>query len=272
MDVPLVLAGDVFDRWNPSPELINLALEALEPVDVYAIPGQHDLPYHNYSDRKRSAYWTLVTARVVVNLTPGHGFFVADGHLVLYGFPWGWKLTRCPAQTNDPLTLAVCHRYCWIEGNSHPGAKPEDHVDALRKELAGFDAAVFGDNHSGFLASRRTGEAAVLNSGTVMRRTTAEAGYNPAYGVLYSNGCFARVQSTTPAKDRFREGNPLETVAGLSPDLVALIEDLPDQMSDQAAGLRDFRHELMRRLKGLSPDTRREVLDAVGEGDRADVR
>jgi hypothetical protein len=173
---------------------------------------------------------------------------------------------------NDPVTLAVCHRYCWIEGNVHPGARPEDHADALRKELAGFDAAVFGDNHSGFLASRRAGDTAVLNCGTLMRRTTAEVKYSPAYGVLYTNGCFARVQSTAPAKDRFREGSPLETVAGLSPDLVALIEDLPDQMSDQAAGLRDFRHELMRRLKGLSPDTRREVLDAVGEGDRADVR
>ena len=55
---PIVYAGDIFDKWNSPPELINFAIEHLPKG--HAIPGQHDLPLHNYEDIRKSAYWTLV--------------------------------------------------------------------------------------------------------------------------------------------------------------------------------------------------------------------
>ena len=64
---PILCAGDVFDRWNSPPELINFALEYLPP-QMYSIPGQHDLPNHNYNEIDRSAYWTLVAANKITNV------------------------------------------------------------------------------------------------------------------------------------------------------------------------------------------------------------
>lgn len=54
--VPILCAGDVFDRWNSPPELINFAIKHLPPM--HCIPGQHDLPNHSLEDIRRSAYST----------------------------------------------------------------------------------------------------------------------------------------------------------------------------------------------------------------------
>ena len=39
-DCPVICAGDIFDKWNSPPELINFAYDNLP--EIYAIPGQHD--------------------------------------------------------------------------------------------------------------------------------------------------------------------------------------------------------------------------------------
>src|SRR5688572_18895632 len=44
--IPVICAGDIFDRWNPPPELVNFALRFL-PNGMICVPGQHDLPNHN---------------------------------------------------------------------------------------------------------------------------------------------------------------------------------------------------------------------------------
>ena len=64
----VVVAGDIFDRWNSPPEIINFAIENLP--NCYAIPGQHDLPNHRYEEIERSAYYTLIKAGIIENLNP----------------------------------------------------------------------------------------------------------------------------------------------------------------------------------------------------------
>ena len=65
LECPVLIAGDIFDRWNASPELINFAMKYLPIVDTYAIPGQHDLPLHNYEDMEKSAYGVLKRAGTI---------------------------------------------------------------------------------------------------------------------------------------------------------------------------------------------------------------
>ena len=43
--------------------LISFAIRELP--SCYAIPGQHDLPNHSYTDIQRSAYWVLVEAGII---------------------------------------------------------------------------------------------------------------------------------------------------------------------------------------------------------------
>ncbi|GAG04154.1 unnamed protein product, partial [marine sediment metagenome] len=97
--VKILCAGDVFDssgadrrRWNSPPELINFAIDAL-PEGMYCIPGQHDLPNHNYGEIKRSAYWTLAKAGKLHNLPPGKSMLLRlDGSATVTAFPWGYEI------------------------------------------------------------------------------------------------------------------------------------------------------------------------------------
>ena len=143
-DVPVIYAGDVFDRWNVSPELINWVIDNLP--HGYAIPGQHDLPLHQYEDVNRSAYWTLVKAGVIEDLEYGKPIVVND-RLVLYGFPWGKKILSLADPIKGKLNVAVVHAYCWKAGYCYPGASQSVGVAEMSKMLSGYDAATFGDNH-----------------------------------------------------------------------------------------------------------------------------
>jgi hypothetical protein len=198
--VPLVIAGDIFDRWGSPAATINSTMEILKSVTAgcFAVPGQHDLANHLYSDIRLTAYWTLVESGVVMNLEPGyprHVYIEDDGQgyeLAMYGFPWGFPvepLNRPERVKTDPpiVYLAVVHQYVWIDQNtSYPGAPDEGKVGGLKKRLKGFDAAVFGDNHIGFSAT--VGDTSVINCGTFLIRKSDEIGYRPRYGLLMSDG------------------------------------------------------------------------------------
>lgn len=180
---PIVCAGDIFDSWKCSPELINFALEHLP--EMYAIPGQHDLPLHNLEDIKRSAFWTLVKAGKVKYLRLNKP--VGIGGLVLHGVPYGCDIPEVEGRERDTdFHLVVVHKYIWTGTHSYPGAPKDSEIRSLAKVLRGYGAAVFGDNHKGFLSS--AGGFDVLNCGTLMRRKTDEADYKPQVGLLHSDG------------------------------------------------------------------------------------
>jgi len=191
---PVVCAGDVFDKWNSPPELINFAINHLPKM--FAVPGQHDLPHHNYDEIHKSAYGTLVEAGVIENLEPDRCRIVLPD-LVLVGFPWGHPikpLTDTVCENGDSLVhLAVVHEYCWIGTNKYPNASRKQSSTAHRKKLKGFNAAVFGDNHKGFLTISADG-LNLLNCGGFMRRRTDEVEHHPKVGLLHRNGSIAMHQ------------------------------------------------------------------------------
>ncbi len=84
-NAPIFIAGDVFDKWNSSAHLINHILVWIAGLDIYAIPGNHDCPHHNYKQLGRSSYWTLVEANKLV--TSWSTLFHSDlaSHLQILG-------------------------------------------------------------------------------------------------------------------------------------------------------------------------------------------
>lgn len=240
-----VCSGDIFHRWNTPPEIINLAIRCMPKC--YAVPGQHDLPWHNYDLIKKSAYWTLVEAGVVTNLEPGWGHEVGQGknHITLAGFPWGFDITP-PDEAGD-ITLAVVHDYCWEKGRSFPGAPKEKGVTNHKRKLKPYTAAVFGDNHKGFLAGN------VLNGGALIRCSSDEVD-PPCVGLLWSDGTWSR-QELECAKDDViieapRQGQRLQLEKNLG-----IIEDLPDfqslvkRMAVQQEANKNVRSYLMEAMK-----------------------
>ena len=195
----VICAGDIFDRWNSQPELINFALSYL-PDMMYAIPGQHDLPLHNYEDIGKSAYMTLVKADKIQNILPG--CFVELEDMVLSGFPFGFDLTGSN-RIGKKLHIAVVHKYVWVDGAGYPGAPEDVRIPTKREKdwlFRGYDVIQFGDNHMGF--SLPFLKQPILNCGTMMRRKSDEVNYVPLVGLLLSSG-FVKTHFLDISQDKF---------------------------------------------------------------------
>lgn len=193
LKVPVICAGDIFDRWNSPAEVINFAIAHL-PLGMICVPGQHDLPYHNYMAIEKSAYWTLAKAKAIKHLGHQDGMTIevkgpSRAHVLnIFGFGWDEEITPLPKDFigKDEINLAVVHKYIHDGKNKYEEAPDEVHVKEFTKQLRGYDAALFGDNHKWF--TTMAGQCEVINTGTMMRRKTDEVDYEPVYGVLYSDG------------------------------------------------------------------------------------
>lgn len=178
-NVPILCGGDLFHVPQPSPRLINFALDHLPPL--IAVPGQHDLLNHVYDDLDATAYGVLVKCGLVIDLKPGKPHAIEGA--VLHGFPWGFDPE--PAPRERPclgIRVAVCHRYVFDEQSGHPGADPAKHVGRTQMLLGGYDCALFGDNHKAVRGG------VVFNPGTFLRRRQDDVPHRPRVGVLLSDG------------------------------------------------------------------------------------
>lgn len=236
---PLIIAGDIFDKWNSPPELINFAIEEFSKFKhgVYCIPGQHDLPGHNYGERYRSAYHSLVLASVIVDLEEPE--VVSQGNVVLYPFPWGFSVAPLTGAPNGGLIhLAVVHAYIWKAGCSYPGADEGKLVANVKESLKGYDAAVFGDNHIGFLAGK------ILNNGGLMRRRIDEVDYKPSVGIMTEGGVITR-HLLDCSLDMFIDREKYLDIEKEELDFSEYIEEL----KEIGVATLDFREELSRRME-----------------------
>lgn len=183
-DAPIVYAGDVFDKWNTPAEVINFAMDYLP--HGFAIPGQHDLPYHSYQDMGRSAYWTLVQAGVLQNLEPSVPTRLCTrGNVIVYGWPWGFDVEPPPPRT-DVLQVAVVHAYVHTVGTGYEGAPEASRLASWAKRLRGYNVAVFGDNHIHFRGN--VAGCHVVNNGSLMRRHINQQDHRPSCCLLHGDG------------------------------------------------------------------------------------
>lgn len=181
--VPIICAGDIFDRWNSPPELINFALAALP--DMFAIPGQHDLPNHSYEELPRSAFWTLSHTGKVVVLSKEEP--IQHGKLIMHGFSWNEEVVFLKERVEGCYHIAVAHDYVWIPKCKYENAPIEKQLGIDNRKARGgrwlnYDAVVYGDNHIGFLTHLYN--TPVFNCGSMMRTKSDQLDYKPMVGLL----------------------------------------------------------------------------------------
>ena len=264
-DLPIVIAGDIFDVWRSPPELINFAIDLFRGLDVYAIPGQHDLPNHVYMDMYRSAYGTLVVAGAIKNLDPWQGWIPmpdAEGLIWMQAFPWGFEVKPRQPDDNGVVKLAVVHKYVWSsDKNKYPGAPDESSLAVLKSNLVGYDAAVFGDNHKNFLT--RAGSCNVINCGGFMARKSDEREYRPGFGLLYSNGLIERVEFDR-SKDKWVD--PADVAGQLDEHLN--LSELIGELESLGSDALNFVEILERHMdkEQISSDVRKLVIQALEKG------
>ncbi len=240
---PIIIAGDIFHKWNSPAELINWAIANM-PSEVYAIPGQHDLPFHNLDDIKKSAYWTLVAAGAITDLDEMRRPTVGRmPYVELYPFPWGSAVGLGPTKRrDDTIRVAVVHAYIHKGGSSqHVGASPDDHIDAYAERLNGFDIALFGDNHYPFTEKTSTG-CTVVNSGGMMLTSSDAKSGSPGFSLLFSDGSVERVAFDTSA-DLWSDESLVGTIADdaeIGHDLIESLTNLAAVSLDYRQSVRDF--------------------------------
>ena len=190
------------------------------------------------------------------------GSFLISPDLCIYAFPWGRELTPCPDERNgDYVRLAVVHKYIWTAGHSFPGATDATAVAAYRPLLAGYDAAVFGDNHKGFYAPSLThGGCNIINTGGFMRRKSDEEFYKPMVGLLKLDGTI-QPHYLDQSQDIFEATKAVKQTE-TSVEMSAFLQELMEVEQDSL----DFREAVRRclEIRPLTDSVRQRVLAALG--------
>lgn len=258
-DVPVLLvAGDIFDKWNPPAELINFALRELP--DCVAVPGQHDLPNHNYSEMMRSGYGTLVEAGKIQNV--GGGVVYEQGMTVTFGFPWG-HVVEPPFIRTGLMDIALIHRMIWTKSTGYEGAPDDKHLSRYKESLRGYDVAIFGDNHKPFIHRKWLSPyPTVINCGGFFRRTVDQIDYVPHVYLIREDSTVEAVpldvsQDVLIDSRKFMErevsGRPmaefLATLTGMKDTTISYEEAVARAMD----------------AENVTPKVRRMIVAALGE-------
>lgn len=268
--VQVVYTGDIFhDGWRERavpPELINFLIQ--EMPKGYAVPGQHDLPYHRYEDKHKSAYWTLVEAKVLSDLEPGKSStpnYEVGFDVTLMGFPWGAKQRHCPTGYEDrDLRVAVVHDYCWCHGHCYPNAPTDKNVLNHAERLKGFNIALFGDNHKPFTSvpDRAADGPTICNIGSFLKRTADEKGEVTRVALVTKKGRI--IHYALPCKpDQWDQGHT-KKLEGKQSDVFKKLADKIDQLSAVSADLKDVCAQVMRETKA-DKETVAEVLRVIDQ-------
>ena len=173
---PILCAGDIFDRWKASPEIINFAIRMLPThyYSCYAIPGQHDLPEHSLKEIERSAFQTLL---LLLKIRYKTTFDFLSGW-ELNSFSYGEKIRG----TSHSRAICMAHQYQWIRGHSYITAHTDSLVNKRKLKELGYKVYIFGDNHCGFHIE--FDGITVFNCGSLMRRRSDQKNYRPMVGLL----------------------------------------------------------------------------------------
>jgi DNA repair exonuclease SbcCD nuclease subunit len=173
-NAPILVAGDLFNHWKPSPYLLAWTFRNL-PDEIIAIPGQHDLPAHNMDDIEKSGIQVLADADKITLLTDTT--YHISGELAVCGFPWGVQLG--PISPLLDYAVAIIHYGVYESKPHYPGAENSGGTAlSVIKKMQGYDLIVSGDNHLPFEC--RYKKQLLINPGSFMRTTAAQADHKPS--------------------------------------------------------------------------------------------
>lgn len=175
-DCPFIIAGDIFDHWKPSPELINHC-HSIFPKRVAAVAGNHDLPQHNIELLGKSGFQTLCHSDLIYFLANQTSWKTYDEsknhrHFILGDFRTGTR------------SISVAHILTWKDEKPFPGCK-EPGVDGIFDMFPDADLIVTGDNHKTFTARR--GHQLLINPGSLLRRRGDQIDHRPCVFLWFAD-------------------------------------------------------------------------------------
>ena len=141
-----------------------------------------------------------------------------------------------------------------MEGHTHPGAEADAHAAYASVDLKKYEynAAFYGDNHSGFNYQNADG-IPIMNCGTFIRRKADEIDYKPRVGIYGSDGkIYIHYLDTT--EDRFQT----ETVQNASTNYQDVINSLKNIGNTSIDFLEQL--EMSLKQKDVPPDVKQYLI------------
>ena len=252
---PILLAGDVFHRYDPNPELINWAIREL-PNIIIAIPGNHELPNHRLEDIKKSAFWTLVEIGKIRYSTEPMTI-PEKVPLIIHPFPFGVPVRPLSNPHDLGLEIALVHDYVYSpsKGEAYPNVASSCRVDKFIKNCQGYDLVVTGDNHTPFEYEN------LFNCGTFMRRRADERNHKPSVGLIHADGHVHRYFLDI-SKDQFNEDEE-EKILFDGLNISEFLKEM-DHLVDNGLDFFDAANRLAQELR---PAVKEVILKAI-EGNK----
>jgi DNA repair exonuclease SbcCD nuclease subunit len=161
---PVIHAGDLFDFWKPSPELLAKAMQHL-PNNFWTVYGNHDLPQHNIELAYKSGIHALLHAGKLQVLDTCHWLETPTKH--------SWA----------PIFGEECHRKTLVwHVMTYQGLLPFPGCTApkgakLLRQYSQFDLIVTGDNHKPFVEEYEG--RLLVNPGSLFRITAIQQTHKP---------------------------------------------------------------------------------------------
>jgi len=256
-ECPVICAGDVFDKWNSPPELINFALDYLP--NMITVPGQHDLPLHNLDNIKKSAFWTLIEAHKITWLNNTQEY---SKGLWVRGFPFGVKVTPQPNKLKEELNIALIHQYVWTKGANYQTASPDCHIKKQKDILQTYDVCVFGDNHIGFNTKLKNTQ--IHNCGSLMRRHSDQINYKPRVGLLQTDGQIV-LHYLDISKDKYIRTTKKDDNINESSDMAEFFEEL-ESLGQTSLDFKEYIKQWMQDNKKTKKQVKEIIIKAMENG------
>jgi len=186
-ECPILIAGDIGNESQWPNWLLRWFIFKIKKynVDIYAIPGQHDLLYHRLRHWKKGAIGVLGTSGVI-NLIGIKHHFPPKGieKFSLIPFPYGYKIKDIWKEYETPSKplVAISHQMV-IDKKLWPGQVATKGHQLLR-QYPEYQLILTGDNHTPFVSEY---EGRILvNPGSVFRQEADEIDHKPRVYLWYS--------------------------------------------------------------------------------------
>jgi len=173
----VINAGDLYNHWKPSPELITETMKYL-PKEFSTIYGQHDLPQHNIDLANKCGINTLMESGHL-RLPPGGKHWGQEPDDEVYHIPMGvdWR------SEENWRSVLVWHFLTYKDSRPFPEHRGPSALRILKK-YPDYDLIVTGDNHIPF--TQEYEGRLLVNPGSMMRMRADQVEHQPRVYLYYA--------------------------------------------------------------------------------------
>lgn len=250
-DVPLFIAGDLYDRWDIGFRLVREVNEVFSTIrnGVNFICGNHDLPYHSLAKFNDSPMALTI------------GKLMGHSKSDIAGYSFGQEITP---NFHDRLLLE--HKMVYLTDPVYGMDADKYNVRYLfeQDEYKSCRLVITGDNHKCFTYAKNDKQV-WLNTGPVFRTSVKERDYEPSCWLFEINATATKVTRIKLSVDTDAVDRTEMYVAQYKD---AMVSDFVEQLKQQESFQLDFKASVDLAVSGIDTETSSIVYESISEAEK----